>query len=221
MHWKQECGPSEGALSAPLTICCLYSIFHLALKLFSCHFQGHNLKGHPKIEPTADLYSRLYATAQLCLSALYAHHFTFFSLWASFFWLFCFYHQSRAKFLMKHLRVYTGLQGNRDNCWRRLQKQQPQVEQQQRVEVPFQLELFFPDQSKLKVHKPIDMSNNNLASLPHRVCTVIYTSSLTSEFSPNCLLSPLPTHTHTFCLSFSISYSFFYWYPARRGEWVW
>lgn len=72
-------------MSAPLTICCLYSIFHLALKLFSCHFQGHNLKGHPKIEPTADLYSRLYATAQLCLSALHAHHFTFFSLRASFF----------------------------------------------------------------------------------------------------------------------------------------
>lgn len=54
-------------MSAPLTFCCLYSVFHLALKLFSCHFQGHYLKGHPKIVPTADLYSRLYATAQLYL----------------------------------------------------------------------------------------------------------------------------------------------------------
>lgn len=54
-------------MSALLTFCCLYSVFHLVLKLFSCHFQGHNLKGHPKIEPTADLYSRLYATAQLYL----------------------------------------------------------------------------------------------------------------------------------------------------------
>lgn len=187
-------------MSAPLTICSLYSIFHLALKLFSCHFQGHNLKGHPKIEPTADLYSRLYATAQLCLSALYAHHFTFFSLRASFFCFFffgfLFLSPESGEILMKHLTVYTVLQGNRDNCSRRLQQQQQkQVEQQQRVEVPFQLELFFPDQSKSKVHKPIDMSNNNLASLPHRVCTVIYTftSSLPSEFSPNCLLSPLPT----------------------------
>lgn len=107
---------------------------------------------------------------------------------------FLFLSPESGEILMKHLTVYTVQQSNRDNC-RRLQKQQPQVEQQQRVEVPFQLELFFPDQSKSKVHKPIDMSNNNLASLPHRVCTVIYTftSSLPSEFSPNCLLSPLPT----------------------------
>lgn len=85
--------------------------------------------------------------------------------------------------------------------------------------VPFQLELFFPDQSKSKVHKPIDMSNNNLASLPYRVCTVIYTftSSLPSEFFAQLSVVSLANH-HPHLLSFVLHFVLFLLLiPSKEG----
>lgn len=107
---------NEGALPAPLTICCLYSIFHLVLKLFSCHFQGHNLKGHPKIEPTADLYSRLYATAQLCLHFMHiVLPSSVFGLRFLFFWL-CVLSPESGEIFNEALEGLHWAREHRDNC---------------------------------------------------------------------------------------------------------